>query len=229
MIDGKKIFVLIPARGGSKGIPGKNIKLLCGKPLISYNINAAKKSKYLDGVYVSTDDKEIAEISKSCGADVIERPAEYATDGASSELALLHFAEAYDFDLLVFLQCTSPLTTEADIDGAIEKYSSGGYDSLLSVCKDRGGFLCGGFTWGEAGRSLNYNYENRKRRQDFGETYRENGAIYIMSKKGLLSHKNRLYGKIGLYVMPGARSFEIDEPEDWNFLEKIYPLIKDEK
>ncbi len=216
-----KIIAIIPARGGSKGILQKNIKLLNEKPLIFYAINAAKNSKYIDEVYVSTDDDKISEISLRFGAKILKRPAEFATDTVSSDSVLLHFAENVEFDILVFLQCTSPLTTPKDVDGALELYLSKKYDSLLSVCEDKGGFLCGGFTWDENGTSINYDYTKRPRRQDMKKTYRENGAIYIMTKKGLLKHNNRLYGKVGLYKMPKKRSFEIDEDEDFELLEKI--------
>lgn len=219
------IIAIIPARGGSKSIPKKNIKLLNGKPLISYIIEASKGSKYIGETYVSTDDKEIAEISSKFGAKVIQRPKELASDSASSESVLLHFAENVDFDILVFLQCTSPLTKPEDIDGAIELFLSKKYDSILSVCGDQGGFLCGGFTWDEDGNSVNYDFKNRQLRQNFKKKlYRENGAIYIMSKKGLIKYKNRLYGKVGLYEMPKNRSFEIDEPEDFEFIEKLLPI-----
>ncbi len=212
------ILALIPARGGSKGIPRKNIKELAGKPLIAHNIEAAKNSKYIQGVYVSTDDLEISRISQEFGAIAIDRPAEMATDQAPSELALFHFADNVHFDVLVFLQCTSPLTRSEDIDGAVEKFLSG-HDSVLSVCEDHGGFLCGGFTWNENGEPFGYDYKNRPRRQDVGKKYRENGAIYVMSREGLLKHRNRLHGKIGLYIMPRHRSFEIDEPGDFEIVE----------
>ncbi len=213
-----KIVSVIPARGGSKGIPRKNILLVNRKPLIAYAIKASRGSKYVQETYVSTDDREIAQISTKYNAGVINRPKKYATETASSESALLHFSKVVDFDLLVFLQCTSPLTLSKDIDGAVELLLSGKYDSVLSVTENGGGFLCGGFLWSEKGESLNYDFRNRKRRQELGKTYRENGAIYVMSKKGLLKNENRLFGNIGLYIMPRLRSFEIDEIEDFNFL-----------
>jgi N-acylneuraminate cytidylyltransferase len=220
-----KIVALIPARGGSKGIPRKNIKPLNGVPLIAYNILASLNSKYVNQTYVSTDDDEIAEISRKFGSNVVKRPKELALDNSSSESVLLHFAENVDFDILVFLQCTSPLTTSDDIDNAIKLFFSGKFDSVLSVCEDKGGFLCGGFLWDKNGNSINYNYEKRPRRQELSKTFRENGAIYLITKKGLLEHKNRLFGKVGIYEMPKQRSFEIDEPEDFYFIEKIMPYI----
>lgn len=228
MYKNKKIVVVIPARGGSKGVPGKNIKEINRKPLISYNIEAAKEAKYVDEVYVSTDSDKIFDVSKDFGAEVIRRPDELATDEASSESALIHFAEEVDFDILVFMQCTSPLTLSDDVDGAIEEYFRDGVDSVLSVCDSHGGFLCGGFTWQEGGKLIGYDYMKRPRRQEMKKEYRENGAIYVMSKEGLLKHRNRLYGNIGFYVMPYSRSFEIDEVEDFELLEKIFPVLKKE-
>lgn len=221
-----KIVSLIPARGGSKGIPRKNIKLLSGKPLISYIIKSSTSSKYIDETYVSTDDVKIAKISKKNGATIVKRPLKYALDNSSSESVLLHFAKKINFDILVFLQCTSPLTATKDIDGAIEFFLKNSYNSVLSVCEDRGGFLCGGFLWYEDGKPVNYDYKNRPRRQDMKKTFRENGAIYIISKNNLLKYKNRLCKKVGLYVMPGRRSFEIDEPQDFKLLNKILPILK---
>ena len=88
-----------------------------------------------------------------------------------------------------------------------------GHDSVLSVCVDHGGFLCGGFQWNDRGESVGYDYKNRPLKQNTGLMFRENGALYVMGKKGFLENKNRLYGNIGLYVMPRTRSFEIDEPQ----------------
>ncbi|UCD13729.1 MAG: acylneuraminate cytidylyltransferase [Thermoplasmatales archaeon] len=220
-----KIVSIIPARGGSKGIPRKNIKMLGGKPLISYVINSSLASKYISETYVSTDDKEIAKISREFGAKIIKRPSNISTDNTSSEEVLLHFADNVDFAILILLQCTSPLTRSEDIDGALDLYFSSKFDSVLSVCKDSGGFLCGGFTWDENGKSFNFDYKERPRRQDMKKFYRENGAIYIVSKENLIKYKCRLCGKVGIYEMPKERSFEIDEPEDFEFLNKIFPLV----
>jgi CMP-N-acetylneuraminic acid synthetase len=229
MNNKRRIVALIPARGGSKSIPKKNIKQLNGKPLIYYTVTAAKNSKYIEEVYVSTDDDKIAIISSRFGAKVLKRPHGLATDEATSESVLINFAEHVDFDILVFIQCTSPLTLTEDIDNALDVYIKKRYDSLLSVCEDRGGFLCGGFIWNEDGTPSNYNHSRRPRRQDMKKSYRENGAFYIIGKNGLLKHKNRLYGKIGLYEMPKSRSFEIDEKEDFKLLQKIMKGGKYEK
>lgn len=222
----KKIVAVIPARGGSKGILRKNIINLCGKPLVAYAIESAKASEYIDEVYVSTEDCEIAGVAEKFGARVIKRPLELATDEATSADVLLHAANVVDFDVLVFLQCTAPLTTSQDIDGILKKYFEG-YDSVLSVCHGDGGFLCSCFNWDENGNSVNYDYRKRPRRQNFGTIYRENGALYVVSREKLLEHKNWLCGKIGLYVMPHIRSFEVDETEDLEMLRMIFPIISD--
>lgn len=224
-----KIVSIIPARGGSKGIPRKNLIKINRIPLVAHSIKTSKGSRYVQETYVSTDDAEIAKVAKNYGAKVIKRPKKYASDTASSESVLLHFAKEIDFDILVFLQCTSPLTSPKDIDGAVKQFLSKKHDSLLSVTENTGGFLCGGFLWNGKGKPINYDYKKRPRRQEIGMIYRENGALYIMRKKGLLKHKNRLYGKPGLYVMPRLRSFEIDEPSDFKFLGVWLKKMKDVK
>jgi len=134
-----KIIAIIPARGGSKGIPKKNIQLLAGKPLISYTIDTAWHSEKITRVIVSTDDHEIAAVSKQYGAEVVWRPANISGDTASSEAALLHVlehlktTEYYQPDLIIFLQCTSPLTTHEDIDGTIQTLLDEDADSAFTA------------------------------------------------------------------------------------------------
>ena len=226
MPEGRTI-ALIPARGGSKGIPGKNICNLAGKPLISYCITAALNS-VVDEVWVSTDDEEIESVSKEYGAKVLKRPCDLAEDDTNSEEVLLHFTECVpNYETLVFLQCTSPLTCSEDIDGAIDVLRYNPYDSVLSVCEDAGGWLCGGYTWeySSKGSSMGAMRTNtyHHQRQSAPTSYRENGAIYVTTQSGLTSAKSRVSGNIGLYVMPRQRSFEIDDPED---LEELDYVIK---
>ena len=211
----KRIIGIIPARGGSKGIPRKNVKELAGKPLIAYTIEQAKGSKYLDEIYVSTEDSEIAKISEKYGAKVTERPMELATDTTTSESVLLHFAEKVDFDILVFFQCTSPLRYSYQIDEAIEKFIEEDADSLLT------GFINDRFLWDNCGKSINYDFRNRPRRQDREWEFVENGSFYITNLETLLTKKNRLGGEIIQYVMPKWMSFEIDEPSDFELIESI--------
>lgn len=208
------IIAIILARGGSKGIPRKNVLSVGGVHLVGRSILAAKDAPNISEVYVSTDDDEIAEVSESYGAKIIRRPKELAEDASSSESALLHFAEQVPADAYVFMQCTSPFTTSADLEEGIKIFQKNDIDTVLSVTEDHGGFLCGGFTWNEDGVSVNYDYTKRPRRQDMKKMYRENGAFYIMSREGLLEYKNRLFGKVGLAPISRLRSFEIDEPDD---------------
>jgi len=209
-----KIVAIIPARGGSKGIPKKNIKNLSGKPLICWSIEQALNSKLVCDVYVSTDDEEIKNISKNFGAKVIHRPEELSGDKASTESALLHASEYLkkDYDYMILLQCTSPVRTSEQIDNAIKQILTEKTDSLLS------GYTNDSFLWLN-GKSINYNYKNRPRRQDKEWEFVENGSIYIFKKNILLNEKNRLGGKISQFMMPKWMSFEIDELFDFELVE----------
>ena len=210
------IPVIIPARAGSKGIPKKNIMDFCGKPLLAWSILQAKESYGVSHVYVSTDGDDIAEVAKSFGAKVIRRPAEIATDTATSEDALKHaiheIEQAESFDSVVFLQATSPLRRENDISDAIRSYWKGKYDSLfsMSILED---YCLWRENEGEL-QSFSYDYTNRGRRQERKPLYLENGSIYIFSKEILKKYNNRLGGKIGMYPMPFHCSYEIDSAED---------------
>ena len=220
MYKDKKIVAVIPARGGSKGIPGKNIKALAGKPLIGYVIDAVMRSKYVDDVYVSTEDEKIAAVSKKYGAKIVQRPAELATDTASSESALLHFADQVHFDCLLFLQCTAPLTSTEDINGIIESYFKSDCDMMFSVCEGDGGFHASRFVWDGNSEPVGHDFP-RKRRQDLPALYKENGAMYLMTRANLLTYQDRFHGKKQIYVMPKSRSYDIDNIEDFDFLEKL--------
>ena len=215
------IVSIIPARGGSKGIPRKNIRILNGSPLLAYSILDAQAARLVDQVYVTTDEPEIAQVAKDYGAAIIDRPTNLATDTASSESALLHALltlERSDInpELIVFLQCTSPLRTGADIDRAIEQLQTDQADSLLSVSPNHR------FLWEKAdgiAKSINYDYQNRQRRQDMNPQYVENGSIYIFKPWVLKDLGNRLGGKISLYVMPEEQSWEIDSLADFEYVE----------
>ena len=222
----KKIIAIIPARGGSKGIPKKNIVNFCGKPLISWTILAAKKSKKISAVYVSTDSKEISDISEKYGAEVIYRPKKISGDSSSSEEALKHAIEeiykknSEKIDYVVFLQATSPLRETADIDNAIQKIISEKADSLFS-----GAELGDFYVWKKMKNcvdSLNYDYKNRKRRQDFENQFVENGSIYIFKPETLFKYNNRLGGKIAISDMDLWKSFEIDDMQGLEFCRLLF-------
>ncbi|MDJ0662622.1 MAG: acylneuraminate cytidylyltransferase family protein [Crocosphaera sp.] len=215
------IIAIIPARGGSKGVPRKNVLPLAGKPLIAHSIQDAQESTLIDAVYVSTDDQEIATISRQYGAKIIHRPAELANDTASSESALIHGLEQLEQekinpDLLVFLQCTSPIRTGRDINQAIAKLNAQQADSLVSVSPSHR------FLWEEVdgvAKAINYDYRHRPRRQDMNPQYVENGSIYVFKPWVLKEHNNRLGGKIALYVMSEMAALEIDSVNDFQMIE----------
>lgn len=213
------IVAIIPARGCSKSIPKKNIKLLAGKPLIAYSIEQAKNSKLINKVVVSTDDDEIAEVAEKYGAEVIKRPDELATDTAPTEPVLQHAVkelekQGYKADLIVLLQPTSPLREKDDIDDAIKTLQEKNADSLLSVCPNHL------FLWKEDGISINYDYKKRPRRQDM-EQYAENGSIYVTKTNILMKENNRLGGKIALHIMKPENSLEIDDEFDFWLIEQM--------
>ncbi len=208
---------IIPLRGGSKGIPGKNIKEIAGKPLCAWVIEAAIESKLISKVYVSTDSLAIKELVENLGLGVIviDRPSELATDEASSELVVSHFMSQISFDKLVMIQATSPLLTNKDLDLALKSFEANNLDSMVSTVRIKR------FFWSEDGVPLNYNPMNRPRRQDFSGMLMENGAFYITKSSILETYNCRLAGHIGVFEMPENTSVEIDEAADWEIVERL--------
>ena len=209
-------------------------------PLIQYPVKAALASSYVDEVWVATDGRCISNAACDASPDmrlkVYKRSDESAEDTSNSEQVLLEFSGKYmrhgfakkDFDIMVFMQCTSPLTQAEDIDGALEALEEDvDCNSVLTCCEDHGGRLCGGFTWENlidgfeiAIRVTPYSHQ----RQDMPMRYRENGAIYVSYKKDFVREETRLPGRIKIYEMPRSRSFEIDSEED---LEELRQLARD--
>ena len=208
-----KIVSVILARGGSKGIPKKNIIDINGKPLLWYTINTSLNSDVHE-TWVSTDDKEIKDVSLNCGAKVLDRPKELSTCFSQSDDALVHFANNVDFDLLVFIQPTSPLVKSVDINGGLSLI--GKYDSVFSGYREEWSSR-----WSSEMKTINWDGKNRPRRQDVENIYIENGAFYITSKKQLLKSSCRYSGKIGVSEMSFYQSFQIDTFEDLKFIRKI--------
>jgi YrbI family 3-deoxy-D-manno-octulosonate 8-phosphate phosphatase len=217
-------IAIIPARGGSKGIPRKNLRMLAGKPLLAHSIQQAFASGAVGRVLVSTDDTEIASVSWQHGAEVVWRPVEISGDKASSEAALLHAldyvagADGRDPKLVVFLQPTSPLRRAEDIRDAVQTLHEQKADSLFSACPLHG------FVWrveNGSPRSFNYNHASRPMRQDAHDDVVENGSIYVFKPWVLRQHQNRLGGRIAVYRMDSAHYYQIDEPEDIEILEAL--------
>lgn len=207
-------IVIIPARGGSKGIPRKNLIDFCGRPLLAWSILQAREASVVAEVYVSSNDQEILGVAEEYGAVGITRPPELATDSSSSEAALLHAMDHVEGqgrplgDAVVFLQATSPLREPSDIDGAVGMFRDEGADSLFSMCRlddfciwhRREGKLAG----------LSYDPDERWRRQDREPLFLENGSIYVFEPKGFRERTNRLGGHLAMYEMPLWKSWEID-------------------
>ncbi|MDO5124737.1 MAG: N-acylneuraminate cytidylyltransferase [Eubacteriales bacterium] len=219
----------IPVRGGSKSIPLKNIKLINGKPLVYWTVKAACGCKHIDKVYVATDSCRIKEAVEAFEqnegeiffgkVEVIGRSEESASDTASTEYAMLEFAEKYEFDNIVLVQATSPLLTSRDLERGFETFLECGTDSVLSVVRQKR------FHWAtnEKGfaQPTNYDVFHRPRRQEFDGYLVENGAFYITSKEGLLKSQNRVSGNIKAVEINEDTFFEIDEPSDWIIIEAL--------
>lgn len=219
-------IAIIPARGGSKGIPKKNIRLLAGKPLIVYTIAEAVKSKCFDRIIVSTDDPNIARISQENGADLLMRPKELAEDHTPTVDVILHAVatlekeEAYVPDYIVVLQPTSPLRSSFDIKAAIEHYlKKSNYESLVSVVESEHPF-----SWAmniENGYLIPLFDEKslKKQRQAHLSTYFPNGAIYVISRESLYKNQNFYSEKTLAHIMPVERSIDIDTEYDFMIAE----------
>lgn len=212
-----KVVALIPLRGGSKSIPRKNIKDMGGKPLCSWVIEAAVDCQEIDQVVVSTEDHEIASVVESLGLDVtvLNRPEDLATDDASTESVMVHAKDNLSFDALVTIQATSPLLESVHLSEGLALYDSDNLDSLLSAVRLKR------FFWSDDNIPLNYDPQNRPRRQEFDGVLMENGAFYITSYKLLCDTSCRLGGNVGIYEMPESTAFEIDDPLDWEYVSHI--------
>lgn len=229
MYDGNRMAALIPARGGSKGVARKNIRLLAGKPLIYYTITTALQSKYIDRVIVSTEDAEIAEISEKFGAEVpMLRPKELAEDQTPTIDVVLHgvhtFLEPGEWDSLMLLQPTQPLRTVEDIDRAVEWYYENGRKSLASVSEveDHPVLMRYFDPAGEMRKFLNTS--SSVRRQEMEKVYRVNGAIYI-NQIAKISRKTSFNDNEIGFLMEKSHSVDIDEWSDFAVAE--YYLKRD--
>ena len=216
-----RTIAFIPVRGGSKSIPLKNIKPFCGKPLVCWNIEALENCPEVDEVIVATDSDEIwhtVESKKYKKTKLYRRSAENACDTASTESVMLEYiyhAQLPNTDIFMLVQATSPLTETIHFREALHMYANHEYDSIITCVRNYR------FFWNEDGTSMNYDYKNRPRRQNFNGMMMENGAFYINTVGNVKETGNRLSGKIGIYEMPEYTATEIDEPDDWIVLENL--------
>lgn len=199
------ILGVIPARGGSKGIPRKNIKIIAGKPLIAWTIEAAKKSKLLNRFVVSTEDAEIGEISKKYGAEVIKRPVELATDEASAVSVLQHALSVIEADTIVLLQPTSPIRDGRLIDTCIKKFQETGVDNLAT------GFIC---------KFVEYGSCTIVRRQEMKGFFSDDGNVYVI-KSELIKNEKMFGEKVERVLISREQNIEIDDEFDFWLAEQI--------
>lgn len=219
------VAAVIPARGGSKGIPGKNLVLVCGKPLVAWSIEQARAARNVSSVWVSSDSDEILDVATQYGARPIKRPADISGDEASSEAAWKHALDFIEIsgikvDLMIGVQATSPLREGADFDRALAQFAREGCDSLLSCCEIEDFFI---WRFGADGQpvGVNHDYKNRARRQNIEKRYLENGSFYIFKPDLLRRDNNRLSGRVGIYLMEKHKMFQIDNRADIPLVEAI--------
>lgn len=215
------VLIIIPARGGSKGIPRKNLRPLCGKPLIAYAINAAKAVKNNPRIVVSTDDDEIELFARRLGADVIRRPNKLATDTVTIDPVIVYTTDKAEqewneeYSTVITVQPTSPLVNSHDIEATIELFAGDEcVETIISAVDDRH------LRWQSVGDNIVPNYEKRVNRQQLPPVYRETGAI-IACKRRLLETGSRIGAKVNLYLMPEERSVDIDTLRDFWLCEQI--------
>lgn len=219
------VAAIILARGGSKGIPGKNIIDFCGKPLIVWTIEQVQEAKGISSIWVSSDSEEILSISRGCGVETICRPPEISGDSATSESGWLHALGIIEskvgrVDTVLAPQVTSPLRESEDIERGLWNFHTQKCDSMFScsIVEDL-------FFWEKKPngtlRSINYDYRNRVRRQDIPKQYIENGSFYLFKPHILRQYNNRLGGKIGMTEMEFWKMFEIDSMEDLKMCEAL--------
>jgi CMP-N,N'-diacetyllegionaminic acid synthase len=216
---------IILARGGSKGIPNKNMIKFCGKPLLVWSINHAKKAKCISSVWVSSDSKKILDIAKKSGANIISRPKKLSKDSSTSISGWIHAIDkiqeqGYRINEVIALQATSPVRESTDIEKGLKEFRRGKFDSMFS-----GSPIGDFFIWEKSGKnklkSINYDFQNRQRRQKIKEQFVENGSFYIFKPKNIKKFDNQLSGKIGIAKMEFWKSFEIDDLKNVKFCEMI--------
>ncbi|MFF6789523.1 cytidylyltransferase domain-containing protein [Streptomyces filamentosus] len=225
------VVAVVPARGGSKGVPAKNLAPVAGIPLVGRAVRACLGAAGVTDVLVSTDDPAIEAAARSFGAGAVRRPAAIAGDTATSESAVLHALDAYEADrgrtadVVLLVQCTSPFLTSREIADAVARITSGAADTAFTAAPSHG------FLWREAPDSatgatgVNHDKAHRPRRQDREPEYLETGAVYAMDAAGFRTHGHRFFGRTALVVTDPARVLEIDDPHDLARAKALAPLL----
>ena len=213
-----KTCAIVLARGGSKGIPNKNIIDFCGKPLLAWTIEQCLSSKGVDSVWVSSNSEDILSVAREFGAQTIKRPGDISDDQSSSEEAWMHAIEYIEqkhggFDVVLAPQVTSPLREPRDIESGLQYFVKYNYDSMFSCSAIEDFFIWEQQDNGEL-YSVTYDYLNRKRRQDIKKQFVENGSFYLFKPSILKKYNNRLGEKIGKVEMEFWKMFEIDNVDD---------------
>ncbi|MEU5930101.1 acylneuraminate cytidylyltransferase [Streptomyces antimycoticus] len=232
------VLAVIPARGGSKGVPAKNLAAVGGVPLVVRAVMECRASRLVTDVVVSTDDAGIAAAARGAGAVVIQRPTDIAGDTATSEAAVIHAMDAYEashdtsVDVVLLVQCTSPFIIREDIDGVAAAVAEKGADTALTVAPFHG------FVWREGedrqgdaagGDGVNHDKSYRPRRQDRPQDFLETGAAYAMDARGFREAGHRFFGRTDLVRTDPARVLEIDDPHDLARARALAPLLDAER
>ncbi|MEJ1197175.1 MULTISPECIES: N-acylneuraminate cytidylyltransferase [unclassified Streptomyces] len=219
----RRVLAVIPARGGSKGVPAKNLAPVGGVPLVARAVRECRAARLVTDVVVSTDDQTIATAAREAGAEVVLRPAAIAGDTATSEAAVLHAMDAHEalhgaaVDVVLLVQCTSPFIVREDIDGVAGAVAEGGADTAVTVAPFHGFVWRDGAEEGEeeeGGYGVNHDKSYRPRRQDRPQDLLETGAAYAMAAPGFRKHQHRFFGRTELVRTDPARVLEIDDPHD---------------
>ncbi|MYR17501.1 N-acylneuraminate cytidylyltransferase [Streptomyces sp. SID6137] len=235
----RRVLAVIPARGGSKGVPAKNLAPVGGVPLVARAVRECRATRLVTDVVVSTDDQAIAAAAREAGAEVVLRPAAIAGDTATSEAAVLHAMDAHEalhgaaVDVVLLVQCTSPFIVREDIDGVAGAVAEDGADTAVTVAPFHG------FVWresdgdgagegegeGEGGVGVNHDKSYRPRRQDRPQDFLETGTAYAMDAAGFRTHGHRFFGRTELVRTDPARVLEIDDPHDLARARALAPLF----
>ena len=215
-------IAFIPARCGSKSIPHKNVKIICGKPLIYWSLLALSNSKIIDQIYVATDCKKIKDIVLDFNFKkvlIFDRKKDNATNTSTTESVMMEFINSQNFsdnDLFLLVQVTTPFTLSKDFDNAVNRIKNNkNIDSVVSCVESKR------FFWTKDGNPINYDYTDRPRRQEFEGQLMENGAFYVNYINNIKTYQNRLSGNISPYIMPYYSGFEADEEDDWLVIERL--------